>query len=132
MGFFPGISGGLGSGRGGGYRRISQGTLISLADFSQQIDEFHLREVEVFDLDVGDDFGLQGFELHFLGVGGGAALLFLPAEGLEAALELGEHSAGLGVIGDGFLGGFESFDGGMILEHLPEFLGRLKNLLCVY
>ncbi len=103
--------------------------MIGLTDLAQQIDEFHLGKVEIFDLDMRNDLGLQRFQLHALGIGDGPALLFLTTEGFELPLEIGEHPAGVGILGHGFLCGFETFGGGVLLEQLSEFLGHLKDLL---
>ncbi len=49
----------------------------------QQVDELHLCQVEVLDLDVRNDLCLQVFELEALGIGNRPPLLLLPAEVFE-------------------------------------------------
>ena len=107
--------------RGGG---VSQRLLIGLAHFSKQIDKLHLCEVEILDLDVRDDLGLQRFQLHSLGIGDGPARLFLAAEHLKLAFKFRHQPAGLGILGNGLLGLLVFFNGWVIFEKLAEFFSR--------
>ena len=80
---------------------------IHLARFIfEVIDELDLGQVQILDLDVRHDSRLQRFQRLPLGVVDGNALLFLPGEGFDLAIEFSGQSAGFGIVGHRFLRGF--------------------------
>ena len=91
-----------------------------------------MRQIQVFDLDVRNNPGLQRFQLHSLGIRDRPALLLLAGEGFDLLLEIRHQTVGIRILADGFLGVVKALDDGMLLEHLPNFLRFVQNLLRIY
>ncbi len=109
--------------------RGSQRLLDRLVDPAKQVNELHLCQVEVLDLDVRDDPALQRLKLLALGVGYLHAGMLLPGELLQRAVELLQQPIGLGILGHGLLGLLIAHHCGVLAKHLAELLGRINDLL---
>ncbi len=98
-----------------------------LVDFSEHVVEVNFGDVEGFDSEVGDDSGLELLEFLLLGFGDGHSGLFLAGEVHEFFFEVGEHSPGFGVGGDGFLGVLVLLDGGVNSDEVAEFVREVHD-----
>jgi len=97
--------------------------LDRLGDLAQQVDEFHLGDVQRLDLDVGDDPALHPLQLLVLGISDLHSGLLLTGKRFDVPVEFGEHAGGFRILVDGFAGLLVAYDRRVLGREQAEFRG---------
>ncbi len=102
-------------------RRRSKWLQPRLLHFSKQVIKFHLRQVQILDLDVPDNARLQLLQLQLLGVRHGHAGLLLPRQGFQFLIEVAKKPRRFGVGCNEPLSLFVAGNGRMASQQIAQF-----------